>query len=256
MTVLLLAAAVLAWPVNTTSRRLRALLGTPRKRWRVPKPSTVLVALGAGLMGGVLLGIGGAIAGALGGAVGWRRWKSQKDLKRRIAAVADLAETLRALVSELRAGAHPAIAAESVAAEAPPTGAEAMRAIASSARLGGDAELAVRDPLFAEVAHAWSLAQRHGLPLADVLHAVVNDLDERARFARQVNARMAGPRASATVLAVLPALGVALGEAMGAHPIQVLSTTLLGQAMLIIGTALICAGVQWSANLTQRAVLP
>jgi tight adherence protein B len=256
MTALLLAAAVIAWPANATSRRLKTLIGTPSQRWRIPKPSTVPVALCVGLAGGVLLGIGGAIAGALGGAVGWRRWKSKQDLQRRIAAVADLAETLRALVSELRAGAHPATAAESVAADAPPTGAEAMRAIASSARLGGDAEQAVREPLFAEVTHAWTLAQKHGLPLADVLDAVVKDLDQRARFAHQVNARMAGPRASATVLALLPVLGVVLGEAMGAHPIQVLADTPLGQALLIVGTTLICAGIQWSAYLTQRAVLP
>jgi tight adherence protein B len=71
-----------------------------------------------------------------------------------------------------------------------------------------------------------------------------------------VNARMAGPRASATVLALLPVLGVVLGEAMGAHPIQVLADTPLGQALLIVGTTLICAGIQWSAYLTQRAVLP
>jgi tight adherence protein B len=131
-----------------------------------------------------------------------------------------------------------------------------MRAIAAAARLGGDAEQAIREPLLAEAAHAWALAQRHGLPLADVLDAVVQDLDQRARFARQVQARMAGPRASATVLACLPAVGIGLGQAMGANPLRILAMTAAGQVLLVLGVALVCAGVLWSARLTQQAVLP
>jgi tight adherence protein B len=72
------------------------------------------------------------------------------------------------------------------------------------------------------------------------------------RFARQVLARMAGPRTSATVLAVLPALGVALGEAIGAHPLRLLTGP--GQMLLAFGVALLCAGVAWCGRLTGQVV--
>ncbi|MET0233919.1 MAG: type II secretion system F family protein [Kibdelosporangium sp.] len=256
MTLLLLSAALLAWPTGFASRRLTQLVGLPgRTRRRIPKPSTVLVALATGAGGGLVLGVGGAIAGALAGAVGWRRWQARQQLQGRMTAIGDLAETLRSFVAELRVGAHPVAAAESVAIDAPPVGAEAMRAIASAARVGGNAGQTVREPLFAEVVHAWVLAQQHGLPLAEVLAAVAQDLDQRARFARQTYAKMAGPRASAAVLAALPVGGVVMGEAMGAHPVHVLSATGLGQTVLVLGVALVCAGVLWSARLTQRAVL-
>ncbi|ALG05827.1 type II secretion system F family protein [Kibdelosporangium phytohabitans] len=256
VTVLVLATALLIWPTVRASRRLTALTGSPSRVLRPPKPSTALLVLAGGLAGAALLGVGGAIAGAISGAVAWRYGQSRRQLRERATAVEELAETLRALVSELRAGAHPVVAAETVAADAPPGGAEAMRAIAAAARMGGDVERAVRETLFADVAHAWALAQRHGLPLADVLAAVVRDLDQRVRFARQVHARMAGPRMSAFVLAGLPLVGIALGQVVGARPLQMLSGTAVGQALLVLGVALLCAGFLWSGRLTRQVALP
>jgi tight adherence protein B len=252
MTLLLLAAALLTWPPGPASRRLAELVGEPRQKRRIPRPSAVLVVVATGIGGGLLFGAGGAIAGVLAGAVAWRRCQARKQLQQRVTAVADLAETLRSFVAELRAGAHPVAAAESVARDAPPTGADAMRVIVSTAR-GGNAEQTRQE--FAELADAWVLARQHGLPLADVLAAVAQDLDQRARFARQTQAKMAGPRASAGVLTALPLIGVVLGEAIGADPLRVLASG-LGQVVLVIGVAFMCAGVQWSARLTQRAVLP
>ncbi len=63
---------------------------------------------------------------------------------------------------------------------------------------------------------------------------------------------MAGPRTSATVLALLPALGVALGEAIGAHPLRMLTGP--GQLLLAVGVALLCAGVAWCGRLTGQVV--
>jgi tight adherence protein B len=92
------------------------------------------------------------------------------------------------------------------------------------------------------------------LPLADVLDAVGRDVTSRVRFAQRVRARMAGPRASGTVLAVLPVLGVLLGSGMGADPVRVLCTGSFGQLLLAVGTTLICAGLLWVTKLTSRAV--
>jgi tight adherence protein B len=136
-----------------------------------------------------------------------------------------------------------------------------MRAIAAAARLDGDMTRAlatVHTPALrtalTRVAAAWQLAHRHGLPLADVLDTVRRDLEHRARFTRQVLARLAGPKASALVLSALPVLGIAIGEAMGAGPLHVLTSTGMGQVLLVVGVLFLCAGIAWSGRITAGVV--
>lgn len=104
------------------------------------------------------------------------------------------------------------------------------------------------------VSRAWALAERHGIALAEVLDAVCRDVEHRVAFARDVEARMAGPRATAGVLSSLPLLGLALGEATGAKPWAVLSGQPLGQLVLVAGAGLICLGVVWTVRLTRTEV--
>jgi tight adherence protein B len=267
LSVALLALAVLVWPARQGASRLRRMVAvgqaSPGRR-RLPRPTTAWLAFGFGVIGWVVSGAGGGIAAALVAATGWRRWTARRARRRTLAAVDGLAEALRSMVAELRAGAHPAVAADSAAADAEPQAARALRAVAATARLDGDVARALATskaatPATAEVlgqlARAWILVQRHGLPLAEVLDAVRGDLETRVRFTRQVLARMAGPRASATILALLPAVGIALGQAMGARPLHVLIGTATGQVLLVLGVGLACAGVAWSARLTDRVVL-
>jgi len=87
-----------------------------------------------------------------------------------------------------------------------------------------------------------------------VLDAVRRDLEQRARFTRQVIARMTGPKASALALSLLPVLGIVLGETMGARPLRVLTGTGVGQVLLVTGVTLLCAGVAWSGRITNRVV--
>lgn len=263
--VLLLGLGVLTWPGGRCAARLRRLTGaTVRGRRRLPRPTTLMITVGAAVPGFLFGGAGGGLAAALAAATATRRLTGRRALRHSLAAVDGLAEALRSLVAELRAGAHPAAAAESAAVDAEPAAAKAMRSVAAAARLDGDVDRALAasraaSPATAraltQLCQAWILVRRHGLPLADVLDAVHHDLDTRVRFARQVLARMAGPRASATILALLPIVGIALGEAMGAHPIHVLTTTTAGQFLLVVGVALVCAGVTWSARLTNQVVL-
>ncbi|HEX4701153.1 MAG TPA: type II secretion system F family protein [Pseudonocardiaceae bacterium] len=175
-----------------------------------------------------------------------------------------MTDAIHGMVAELRAGAHPVTAAESAAKDATAPADNVLTTIASTARLGGDLASVLPGlthdnpaltPALRPLIHAWSLAQRHGLPLADVLDAVRRDVASRLRFAHKVKAQMAGPRASGTVLAALPLLGVLLGEAMGAHPTHVLLAGPLGQSLLAIGTTLICTGLYWINRLTTRAAL-
>ncbi|MGH3623333.1 MAG: type II secretion system F family protein [Sciscionella sp.] len=263
----LLAVAVSCWPVRTATLRLRALTpagASVRRLCRVPAPGVSIAVALFGCLGWWVFGPATAAATVLTAVTAHRRLRSRGEYRTQLDATTGMAQALRALVAELRAGAHPAAAAEGAATECTRQAAEAMTAISAAARLGGDIEPALRrcavatpalSPVLDQLARAWAMVTRYGLPLAEVLDAVRRDLEHRVRFASQVRARMAGPRSAALVLTLLPAVGVLLGELMGAHPLGVLGFTGAGQALLLLGVGLSCAGVAWSARLTDRTVL-
>src|SRR5262249_51120810 len=182
-----------------------------------------------------------------------RHLRARSESRDALPAIDGLAEAMRVLVAGLRAGAHPASAAESAAEDAHPQTKATMRAVAAAARLDGDLTTVVdtRSPTLApaldRLAQARPPPQPHrpppALPRPDALAAVAAALEHGARLARQVLARMAGPRSSALALSLLPALGLALGAATGANPLAILTSTALGQALLVIGVTLLCAGL-------------
>jgi tight adherence protein B len=88
-----------------------------------------------------------------------------------------------------------------------------------------------------------------------VLDAVRRDLDHRARAAGRLTAALAGPRATAAVLAALPLVGLLLGQAVGAAPWRVLTGSVAGQVLLVLGSGLACIGVIWSARLVGKVAL-
>ena len=96
------------------------------------------------------------------------------------------------------------------------------------------------------------MAERHGLALADLLEAARSDLLGRIRFRQRTEAALAGARATAAVLAGLPALGVTLGQLMGAAPLRVLLGGGLGGVLLVLGTVLACAGLLWTDGIVGR----
>lgn len=258
--------ALLCWPPAGAAGRLAALTGRSDRgpRWQPRKRQLATVtALAVALPALVLWGPAVVLAlTVLACAGGWHR-RGRAMTRARLAASEGLAEAVRAMAAELRTGAHPSAAADAAAVDAGPGAAELLRAVAASARLGGDldaplaATAAARTPdvdreAVGQLVAAWALAQEHGLPLAGVLDAVRRDVDATVRLGKQIDARMAGPRASAGILALLPLGGVALGEAMGAAPLRVLGTTPAGQVLLVAGSLLVLAGVAWSAALTGR----
>ena len=257
---LLTSLALLCWPDAKAGQRLRVLTGRrQRKRLRTPRPTAVTLLAAAVVTGWLTAGPGGAAAAGLLAATAQRQLRAHTENRQSLEAVDGLAEALRTLVAGLRAGAHPATAAEAAATDAQPQTVDTMRAMAAAARLDGDMATALagaRSPALAaaltRVAKAWQLAQRHGLPLADVLDAVRRDLEQRARFARQVLARMTGPKSSAAALSLLPVLGIGMGEAIGASPLRMLSSTSLGQVLLLAGVTLLCTGVLWSGRITSQ----
>lgn len=252
------AAALLCWPIRRSLTRFAAVFPPTgdRERWRPPAKWVPIAGLVVLLP---LVGPAGVVAVGLLGASWWKQRASRRRTKAELAAGGAVAEALHAMVSELRGGSPPAVAAESAGADAPEDVAVLMRTLAAAARFGGEVQAPPGSGFLAlwreQVAQAWTLGRRHGLPLAELLESVRRDVIARTRFTSRAEAAMAGPRASAGVLAALPLFGLLLGEAMGAQPLHVLTGTLAGQVLLLLGAALILAGTAWSARLTQLGAI-
>lgn len=252
LSLLLVAVALIVWPRLEPIRRLR-----PRGKREVVVPRYIWLAAAATVIY-LAADLGGLVAAAVLAVTGRRILEQHRKSKASRQATEALSNGLGGVVDELRAGAHPAQAAEGAAEDTPAPAREVLRAAASAARLGGDVERTLRElrqPLLGkavdQLAKAWHVSAKHGVALADVLDATRLDLDQRAAFARQVHARMAGPRASAMVLAVLPLIGVLLGELSGAGPVHVLTGTAVGQVLLVLGAVFAAAGVWWTQRITE-----
>lgn len=267
-----LACALACWPAAPARHRLIALI--PRAR-DVGGPVAALVRrlgfaarptwvplVGVAVCGGILGGPGGAVAAALATGVGLHRRRAGALRRRRGEETAALLDAVAVMVGELRAGAHPSAAADAVG-HGPRAVHRVLAAVAAGARLGADVpgllgRHAAAEPVIADelgrMAAAWALAERHGAALAELMDAVRVDLLARVRLSGQIDAQLAGPRASASVLAGLPLLGVAMGQGIGADPWHVLTATPIGQVLLMVGTALAGAGMVWSGRITTRAV--
>jgi tight adherence protein B len=214
----------------------------------------------------VLAGAPVALAAGIAAATAARRMRLSRERRLHQRELDGLAAALDAVIAELRVGAHPADACdaagrEAAAADGPQAPvAAAFRSASARAKLGGAAAEGFRgvpcrvSSELERLAEAWSVADAHGLPLADLLGAAHADLTARSRFASRAEAGLAGARATAGVLALLPLLGIALGQMMGAQPLAVLLGGGAGGIFLVVGVALACAGLAWSDRLTQTAV--
>jgi tight adherence protein B len=89
--------------------------------------------------------------------------------------------------------------------------------------------------------------------MGQALAAVAETVRRDHAVEQIVEAELAGPRASGQVLAVLPALGLATGFAMGGEPLAFFVTGWVGPSCLVAGTALACLGLVWTEALVVRA---
>ena len=106
------------------------------------------------------------------------------------------------------------------------------------------------------LAACWRVGSERGGTLATVLDGLASALRDEEAQRQDVSVQLAGPRATARLLAALPLLGLAMAAALGAHPVPFLCTTLPGLTCLITGTALNITGLYWTRHLAKSAESP
>ncbi|TFV90551.1 pilus assembly protein TadB [Blastococcus sp. CT_GayMR16] len=257
------AIALLAWPDDGLLRRARvaAVLGSGIARPRGPtglRDLPIPPSAGAvGSLAGALLSTPlVAVLAGTGAFLAARAWGASRKSRESDARLRSLADGLAALAADLRSGRslETATGAAVSACADSGCGGELARALrAPEAPPSGTADPALAEAMV-RIAAAVRLSTRTGCSLASVAGAVEDDLRARSRHRLELRGATAAPRASASLLAGLPLLGLAMGSGVGADPWAVLTGTGVGQVLLVAGVALEAAGLAWTRRLVARAV--
>jgi tight adherence protein B len=246
-------AALVAVGVPGRAAKRLSDLGAPASPTSVPLP--VLGAIVGLLLAGPVAGVLGAAAGlVLRRTTAARAGAADRSNER-----ATVLDALTLLAADLRSGRTPADALTAAAEVASGTTRRALTDAALAAARGSDVAVALgagesaAPEVLRGLAACWSVCATAGSGLA----AGVDRLQEGLRAAetqrRAVEAELAGPRATAGLLAVLPVAGLGLAAALGAHPVGVLLHTRFGLACLVVGLGLDAAGLAWTRRLVSAA---
>ncbi|MFF0855633.1 type II secretion system F family protein [Streptomyces sp. NPDC003280] len=228
---------------------LRRLRGRLRPEWWSLAAGLLLALLGASVIP--------VLAGAAGVPV-LRRVRLAREAGRAGERRADgVIGLCGVLAGEVRAGRQPGEALLRAARDSGGLG-EAQAGVVAAARFGGDVPgalaVAARQP-GAEgllgLAACWRVAVDQGAGLADGIDRLDGALRAERDQRADLRAQLSGARATALLLAVLPALGLLLGSAMGAHPLRVLLHSGAGLGCLVAGALFEGAGVWWAGRIVR-----
>lgn len=145
-----------------------------------------------------------------------------------------------------RAGAR----RDRAAAEAP------EMAVAARLRGGSGVPAALAaegDPAWRVLGCAWGLAERSGAPLARSLGDLAASFRDVGLAEREAAVALSGPAATAKLVMALPAVGLLFGTLLGYDTIGVLLGNPFGLVCLVLGLALVGAGVAWNRRLVRAA---
>ena len=232
-------------------RRRRVLASLAGLPWPVLAGLLALVGALGVLAGGLRYPVLSVPAALTGWTLGWC-WQVVAAERRAAADRAAISAAVAALADEHAAGAGLGPAFRSAAPAAGRYGPALVEA-ALLADVGAEPQRALNDePLLAPLAVACALSTQSGASMTALLAGVraelITDRDTRAA----VRAAVAGPRASALLLAGLPVLGLLMGAALGADPARVLLHTPAGAAALTAGVLLNLLGLVWTLLLTRE----
>ncbi|MFB9800077.1 type II secretion system F family protein, partial [Streptomonospora salina] len=181
-----------------------------------------------------------------------------RESRRRRRAVAELCAVLAA---ELRAGRSPGEAVVTAVDELDPDSGRELAPLSEAARSGHDVTVALRALAgtrgaggLGHLAACWRVAADTGAGLAGVVDRLSESLAREEALRRELGAQLAGPRATAVLLSVLPALGLGMATALGGSPLTFLFTTPAGLLCLAAGLALDAAGLFWTHWMVRRVL--
>lgn len=272
MTVLLAAAlagaavgVLLALPAPGRLRLAEVTAGT-----RAPaavRPALPLPLAAVGLATVLAAAVAGPVAAALALVVGPGLLRVRTHHRQAATAARERAGALQAcgvLSGELAAGRTPAEALDAAAEVACGPVQDALRAAGSAARLGGDVPAALVVPadrsatpgVLRALAACWAVCAQSGGGLSAAVLRLEEGLRAEGAQRRRVEAELAGPRATAALLAVLPGGGLLLAAGVGADPLHVLLETPVGLVCLVLGLGLDGLGLLWTDRLVRRVRPP
>ncbi len=164
---------------------------------------------------------------------------------------ADAATTLRTLAVLLHAGASPRTAWGHLA-----EGGDVLAsAIVRRAEAGVELTTAIAEQHgpWRDVAAAWEIASIVGAPLAEVLRAFAETLQNAAATADEVRVALAEPAATARLMTWLPGIGLLLGFALGFDTLGVIFGSLAGALCVVLGLGLVVLARRWTKRLVLAA---
>ncbi len=220
---------------------------------------TVLAAIAGAVFGGLLLGniVFALIVAAIFALVPYF-WVVRALQKRQNALNDQLADTLSVLASSLRAGYSFLQALDTVSKEIGEPSDHEFQRVVAEIRLGrpiDDALIAMADRIGSDdlkwAVIAINVQRQVGGNLAEVLDIVANTVRERAYIRRQIKVLSAEGRYSIAILTALPILLLIYQAIVNPDYVKLLFTTDLGLVMLVVGVALIGAGVFWMTRLVK-----
>jgi len=186
-----------------------------------------------------------------------QRSAARRDADERAGAV----EAVAVLSAELRAGRAPEQALTVAAAVSEGGFSAALAAAARAVQVGADpAQLlrATRGSAAADalrgLAACLQVCHGSGGSLARATDTVAAALRAEQEQRLAVESELAGPRATALMLAGLPVAGTLLAAGLGARPVHVLLHTFVGGICLVTGVLLDLAGLWWTERLVAKVL--
>lgn len=169
-----------------------------------------------------------------------------------------LAQHLHRLAVLVAAGLSPPAAWGHVA-EADPTADVVLSTVAHAAADGVEIATAIEHSATGEsesawraLGAAWRVASTTGAPLAAALRAFADALRDREAARRDIEVALAGPRATARIVMLLPLVAVVLGMLMGVDLVATVSSA-VGAGCVIGGGVLIVVARRWMKRMLRAA---
>lgn len=243
------------------SPRWARLMDQPAGRLPIVLAATAAAAAIVGVVGAFVLTAAAVVVLRRRGAARLRAQQAREE--------ASLAEACSALAGELAVGRDPVAALESVAPLGVGEPGRALRRAAAVAALGGDVPAALRSAtpgvragtgsgsgMLPQLAACWWVSASGGAALATAVGHLAESSRAQARGRGELAAALAGPRATAGLLAALPVVGLAFGALLGGQPLGFLLHRPIGMLCLAVGVTLDWLGLVWTDRLVAAAAEP